>query len=435
MFYGWTIGVEILVLIIGGFSRVSNNLANERKSGMWDANRLTPLKPSQLVLGYWMGSPLREFYMALVLAGTGLVVVLLGKLPITIWLGSQVLIFSTALFFGLLAALVGFVFQRPQNAVIFLALFCFGQAISFAMPQYAVTNFLLPVYGIIHLFFVDAGLNDDYFQLWGGAPQIFGLPIYPILLTLGLQFLIGIFLWRAALRKTANPFQPVLLRWEAIAIFGILLVAQHGLMWNLWHGRFSADRDLDHGLLPSFVQGGTILLGSIILACTCPQPETVRLKAMRLGLKNVGSIFPGSAVAVGLLLTVVAAIISLSQFIRDLAHLWEVYLIAVGNLLAFFLVFPLLLDFCRLRFRRRAIGFVALWLFVLCLLPYILAVIFTNGAIAEFSLLSPGLFALASTHDTNLNYLLGIVAGHLGIAVLLFINWRRQWKQLLARTA
>src|SRR5271168_4538149 len=30
-FYGWTIGVEILVLVIGGFSRIARTLAEDRK--------------------------------------------------------------------------------------------------------------------------------------------------------------------------------------------------------------------------------------------------------------------------------------------------------------------------------------------------------------------------------------------------------------------
>ncbi|HXE42269.1 MAG TPA: hypothetical protein VN516_04510, partial [Candidatus Baltobacteraceae bacterium] len=44
-FYGWTVGIEILVLVVGAFSRISNTLVNERKAGLWDSNRLTPLKP------------------------------------------------------------------------------------------------------------------------------------------------------------------------------------------------------------------------------------------------------------------------------------------------------------------------------------------------------------------------------------------------------
>src|ERR1700722_5437548 len=148
VFYGWTIGVEILVLVIGGFNHISNVLVNEPKAGLWDSNRLTPLKPAQLVTGYWFGSALREFYMAVILAGIGLVIVLLGRLPITLWLGTQVLIFSTALFFGLLAVLIGLSLQKPQGGIIIIAIFFFLQMPSFAMPKFLLTNFLLPVYGV-----------------------------------------------------------------------------------------------------------------------------------------------------------------------------------------------------------------------------------------------------------------------------------------------
>lgn len=437
IFYGWTIGVEILVLVIGGFSRISNTLANERKAGLWDSNRLTPLQPWQLVTGYWFGSPLREFYMAVVLAGIGFVIVLLGKLPVTLWLGTQLLIFSTALFFGLLAVFAGLVAQRPQSAFVFLLLFFFIQFPSFAMPKFLLTNFLLPVFGIANLF-RDDGRSGDYNPVgdWNGLPELFGLPVYPILLSLILQTAIGIFLWRAAIRKTANPFQPLILRWEAVAILGILLVAQHGLIWGLWRGRFPVEHYLhENEELLSIVHCVTLLLGAIILAAVSPQPESVRVKALRLNIKNLGVIYSGSAVSLTVALAVLAAAVLFLQCALSLAYSWEIYLIAVGNLLAFFLIFSLLLEYCRLRFRRRALGFVALWLFVLCVLPFVLAGVFTNAAIGKLSLLSPGVVALADSNDENLDYLLGIVVGHFGIALLLFLGWQRQWKQLLARAS
>jgi hypothetical protein len=440
MFYGWTIGVEILVLVIGGFSRISNTLGNERKAGLWDSNRLTPLKPWQLVTGYWFGSPLREFYMAVILAGIGLVIVLLGRLSPALWLGTQLLIFSTALFFGLLAVLASLVAQRPQSASAFLLLFFFLQFPSFTMPKFLVTNFLLPIYGMAN-FFRDVADTDsaDFLDSWNGLPEVFGLPVYPILLSLALQLIVGVFLWRAAVRKTTSPFQPLFLRWEAIALFAIILVAQHGLIWGLWRGHFLTTADqgryYDRESILSIVHCGTLLLGTIVLAFSSPQPESVRVKALRLGLKSPGAIFSGSAVSLALALAAVAALALLTQCALSLADSWEIYLIAVGNLLSFFLIFSLLLEFCRLRFRRRALGFVALWLFVLCVLPFILAGVFTNAAIGKLSLLSPGIVALANPNDDILNYLLGIVAGHFSIAVLLFLGWQRQWKQLLGKAS
>lgn len=441
MFYGWVIGVEILVLVIGGFSRISNVLANERKAGLWDSNRLTPLQPWQLVTGYWFGPPLREFYMAVVLAGTGLVIVLLGRLSPALWFGTQLLIFSTALFFGLLAVLAGLVAQKPQNAFVFLLLFFFLQFPSFTMPKFLLTNFLLPIYGIVSLFRDSGGSGNDYsFQGWNGLPEIFGLPIYPILLSLILQSAIGIFLWRAAMRKTANPFQPPLFRWEAVAMFAILIAAQHGLMWGLWRGQFPTPSSGGIGFyerdsLLSIVQGGTMLLGLVVLAFASPQPERVRVESLRLGFKNLGAIFPRSAVSLALILAAVAAAALLTQCVFSIAGSWKAFVVASGNLLNFFLIFVFLLEYCRLRFRRRALGFVALWLFVMCVLPFILAGVFTNAAIGKLSLLSPGVLALAKPDGDELNYLLGMVAAHFGIVILCFLAWQREWKRLLAKTA
>ncbi len=439
MFYGWTIGVEILVLVIGGFSRISNVLANERKAGLWDSNRLTPLQPSQLVSGYWFGSPLREFYMAVVLAGIGLVIVLLGRLSPMLWIGTQILIFSTASFFGLLAVLAGLALQRPQNGVALIVVFFFFQFPSFAAPKFLITNFLLPVYGIASFFHItDGSDNGEVFGNWNGLPHIFGLPIHPLLLSLALQLLIGMFLWRAVIRKTANPFLPLMLHWEAVALFAILTVVQQSLVWGIWNGTFptSANHSFrDDFPLLSAVHGGTILVAMILLGFSSQQPENVRVQTMRRGVKSLVAIFSGSAVSLALMLAAVAAVALVTQFAFSLATSWEIYLIAIGNLLSVFLIFALLLEFCRLRFRRRALGFVALWLFVLCALPFILAVVFTSGGIARLSLLAPGVIALASPDDENLNNLLGIVVGHLGIAFLIFLGWRQQWKRLLAKAS
>jgi len=437
-FYGFVIGVEILVLVIGGFSKISRTLAEERKAGLWDSNCLTPLKPAQIVCGYWLGSPLREFYMAAILAGTGLVIVLLGRLPISLWIGTQILICSTALFFGLLAVLIGMTLQRAQGGIIFIVAFILLQMPSLAMPKFIITNFLLPTYGIFHLFLDSGNSGNDYsMHDWSGQPEIFGLPVYPVLLSLILQFVIGIFLWRGAIRKTANPFQPPLFRWEAVALFAIFLAAQHGLIWEIWRGQFPTANHYANSEQEtlSIVHFGTILFAIIILAFISPQPETVRVKVMRSGNRSFGAIFPGSAVSLALVLTAVAALVLFTQYARSFADSWEIYLIAVGNLLSFFLIFSLLLEFCRLRFKRRALGFVALWLFVLCVLPFILAGVFTNGAIGKLSLFSPGIVALDDPNDENLNNLLDIVAAHFGIVVLLFISWQRQWKQLLAKAA
>ena len=434
IFYGWTIGVEILVLVIGGFSKISRTLAEERKAGLWDSNCLTPLKPAQIVSGYWLGSGLREFFMAAILAGTGLVICALAKLPLAIWPGTQILILSTALFFGLLASLVGMAFQKPQTGILLIGVLVIFYMPSLAFSRFTVTNFLLPIYSIANLF---SG-GDDPGRDWSDWPDIFGLSVPPILLSLALQFTLGIFLWRAAVRKTANPFQPLLLRWEAIAIFALLIVSQHALVWNIWHGAFgfahnySYQNGVDESALLAITHCGTILLGIMILGFASPMPERVRLEALRAGGGNLQMIFPRSAVSLALALAVVAAIASLPQFISSFGDEGIVWLLAASNLLFFFLMFSLLLEFCRLRFKRRALGFVALWLFVLCLLPFILAGVFSDSALAKISFLAPGTVAVSDS-TADLKFLTGVTFAHAGVVLLLFLAWRQQWKLLLAK--
>jgi hypothetical protein len=434
-FYGWTMGVEILVLIIGGFSRISRALADDRKAGLWDSNRLTPLRPAQIIAGYWFGPPLREFYMAAVLAGFGLLIVLTGRLPITLWLGTQALIASTALFFGLLGILAGMAFQRSQGVLIFL-LFAIAYPFSFMAPSRMLTNFLLPIYGIANLFQSD---HTDSGRGWSSLPEFFGLPIYPVVLSLGLQLILGFFVWRVLVRKTANPFQPLLLRWEAVVLFIILIGSQHALLWDLWRGNFPAisetgRRFFEQGTLMSVVHGGTICIGIFLLAFASPLPEHVRVEALRLGFKNIGAVFSRSAVSLAVVLAAVAGAGLFTHCVFSLAGSFRIFCVTAINILEIFLVFALLLEFCRLRHKRRALGFVALWLFLVCVIPFILAGVFSNEAFVRLSLLAPGFVALNDRDSEGWSRLFYIVLAHFGIVVLLFLAWQRQWQRLLEKT-
>ncbi len=436
MFYVWIVVTEGIILILGGFSRVSRALADDRKAGLWDSNRLTPLKPCQLVTGYWFGSGLREFYMAVILAAAGLVMVLLAKLSITLWLGTQVLIFSTALFFGLLGLLVGLAFERPQGMLFVLGIFLV-YPFSFVAPGRMLTNFLLPTYGIVHLF--QDPEHPEYSHQWESSPTLFGVPVPAVLLTAGVQLLVGIFLWRATLRKTARPFQPILLRWEAIALFAILILTQHGLVWDIWHGQYpavllSGFRANEHeGLIP-IIHGATILLAIIILTSASPMPETLRVESLRSSFRGIGPIFSRSAVSLAMALAVISGLAIFLQCMNSLQNSWRIVAVVAINLAELFITFALLLEFCRVRHKRRAIGFIALWLFILWGLPFICAGVFFNSGFGRISLLSPGFYALADT-DADWGLLFLTELAHLGVVVVFFGAWLRQWKRLLAKTS
>ena len=37
-FYGWVIGLEMAILILGGFNRIAQTLSEDQKAGLWDSN-------------------------------------------------------------------------------------------------------------------------------------------------------------------------------------------------------------------------------------------------------------------------------------------------------------------------------------------------------------------------------------------------------------
>ena len=440
-FYGWIVGLEIVILLIGGFNRIAQTLAEDQKSGLWDSNRLTPLKPADIVAGYWLAPALREFYMAAMLAGFGLLIVLSSGLPITLWLGTQFLILTTALFCGLVALLLGMTFQRSHTGIILLVFLVFGPISLTAGPGRMMTSYLLPIYGIGQMF---GAINPDSNSDWAEPGTFFGLRVPPLLITLALQSIVSLFLWRALIRKTAHPFQTLLLRWEVIAIFATLVLTQHALLWDVWSGKLAtvweAARlkqnysDRSSFFLP-YTQGLTLFIGAALLAFASPQPEQIRVDAMRLGFRNLGGVFSRSALPLALLLTGIATAGLFSQMMFSLAGSLNVFLVASVNLLEVFLTGVLLLDFCRLRHQRRAVGFLVLWLFALSIIPLLLGAIFTSRSVATFSLLAPGFIALVNQADPDWPLLHKVLAAHGVIDVLLFLCWRQQWNQLLKRAA
>ncbi|MEI7808370.1 MAG: hypothetical protein WCJ07_07780, partial [Verrucomicrobiota bacterium] len=211
-------------------------------------------------------------------------------------------------------------------------------------------------------------------------------------------------------------------------------------LWDLWRGHFPdlarviKKYNENEALLP-IVHGGSLFIGGILIFMASPQPEYIRVESMRLGFKNFGAIFSRSAASLTIALAAAAAAAWLPQFMVAPANSWNIFLVATANLAEVFLIFALLLEFCRLRHQRRALGFVALWLFVLCVIPFILAGVFSNEAIARISLLSPGFIALTDRNDPGWLLLSYTLLAHFGVIVVLLIGWQRQWKKLLEHTA
>lgn len=435
MFYAWALGIEAVVLVLGGFAKTVRVLGDERKSGLWDSNRMTPLSPARIVLGYWLGSPLRECYMAATFAGIGLAIVVVGRLPISLWLGTQLMVISTALFFGLLALVIGMAFDRPKSGVaLFLPLILLC-AFSSGAPKYSVFQFFLPVYAASSLFSDPTAARDPFQPDSYGWPAIFTFDVPPMVLSLGLQLLMGLLLWRAAVRKIGHPSQPLFLRWEAIMIFTVVVTVQHALLWSIWTGSYPTQAiwalSYRKYILP-LVHGGSLLVGMLLLAVSSPQPERIRIEALRTGA-GPRLAFTRSALPLVLVLAAITGLASLPHFISSLRAYGIIWGLATANLLACFAMFCLLIEYCRLRFRHGAPGFVALGLFVLGVLPLILAALLSSESLGLISFLAPGIMALLEPAHVKSPDQVLLTLIQLGVVGALFLAWWQQWQALFAR--
>jgi len=440
--YGWLLGIEMIVLILGGFNRIAQSLSEDRKAGLWESNLLTPLRPQAIVAGYWLAPALREVCMAAVMAGAGLLTLLIVGLPWWLWLATQVLVISTALLAGLFGVLAGMVLTRNQIVPILLLLI-FSATTWFAAPDTLVTNLILPVSGIHHLFVSQTlGLHDNSYMMdYVGDPKLFGWHVHPLLLTLVLQALLATFLWRALIRRTARPFGSLFLRWEAVTLFGLLAWVQNALLWSVWSGQFPAVNGsrpsyIMQGPFLPFLQAGEIFVGLALLGGAAAMPEKVRLQALRQGGGNLGVALRQSALPLALILAGIAALGLLSQIMFNLNGTGlSAFLVASINLLEIYVIFALMVEFCRLNHQRRAMGFMILWIFVLVVIPLILGALFESAELARLSLVAPGFIALADPEHADWTMLHWAIFLHFVVAVLFYLAWSTRWNRLFQQTA
>ena len=371
--YGFVLAIQALVVVLGGFSRISRTLVEERKAGLFDSNRLTPLEPSELVLGYWLGAGLREVYMALALAPIGAVIIGLSGLPWMLWVGTQALLLTTALLFGLLEVLAGMALSKDHGGPGMFLLLIFLGPLNLAFSEHSVANFLLPIHSLQWLF--------DGSHVKG--PYLYGWTVPSLALTWTVQLILGVLCWRGAVRKMADPTRPAFTLKMTLLIFGILVFTQHGLIWH---------QDVADAF--PVVHGATLLLGLVLVATLSLNPDQARMTAVRLGNGDLAWVLRHSSAGIALALAATASAALAMHFVGDGGGDWRPWLSGTAILITALLAMAFLREMCRLMFRRRTGGFVALGAFVLFILPLILAAVFDSGKMAAYSFFTPGIIAL-----------------------------------------
>jgi len=426
------LALQGLLLVGGAFSKIARVLSEERKAGLLDANRLTPLYPTELVHGYWLGAPLREIYMTLILVPTGFLVCLWGELPLTTWLQTQVLVLSSALMFGLLAFLPGMAGQKPQGGIAFLLLAVCVASWSWVAKELSLTNFVLPIYAISHL------LAFSQYEIgeWGRSAKVFATALPPIAYTLIVQLTFSVFLWRAAVRKLTNPSDTAFTKNAALILYSIVVFLQHGLIWKEWGGEFLTGANMGYGTRSALplVHCAFSTLGLAILAPFCLNPEAIRVASIRSrGLSIWDVIHQGGFSTAVVLASVATAGLVTQTFGSFRLDPWCTIL-ASANFFLLFASFALWIEICRLYFRTRAKGVVILGLFIMYALPGILSAVMKNEDLFYLSLFVPGAMALVweKTLDYSMIQIGTLV--HFVLVVGLAAIWIHLWRNWLRRS-
>jgi hypothetical protein len=421
-YYAWLLVIQTLVLVVGGFSRISRTLVEERKAGLLDSNRLTPLAGGELALGYWLGSALRELYIAAALIPVGLAIVLIAGLPLQLWLGTQLLLFSSGLFFGLLAVLAGMAMPRAQGGVGLVVVLLLTLPITLGATRFSLTNFLLPIYPVMHMF----QPSDVRWEPWVG---FYGVKAPPLAYTLILQIIFGCLMWRGTVRKFDNPNQPAFLRSEILGLYALMVLFQYGLVWE-WRTSYPG-YNYSSGLCA--VHGCLLFLGAVMLTPQLLHPEKARIAAVRHGAGAYRWVLWKSGPCTAIVLAVIACAGLLTQIVSAYPEYSWRYLVASTNAFVVLLTFSLLLEICRLLFRRKAIGFFALALFVFYGLPFLLSLTFVSEIPMKFSIAAPGVAALADREFIDLKYFNIATVVHVGIVIVLTCIWATYWRRWLER--
>lgn len=373
----WVVLVQGMSLVLGGFSKVSREIQEDRASGVLDFHRISPVSPGRILAGYLVGAPAREWLLGVMGATASLVFVWRGQLEFRSWLLVQTLMISTALFAHVFGAFVGQTLKRRGPVVLGAVGFVFLMMPNSFASGTSLLNFIVPSTALTQVFERELPPNIGRFFLMVAKPRLFGMPCDPLLLTWLVQAVLTVLIGRAAWRRIRDPESAVLSRPEAVALFLFLTVLQFGLITG---ARWLA------GVSTSLAAVGMALgAGGVILFGQAAHPWRLRRQFRRQ--RKEGRARPQLETAAGwsVFFAVVTtallmvALLKLSPKLRPTSIQFApaMWLMA-ASFGAIFLQLALVIESLRLWLGRRSPGFQGTALFVLWVLPFIVGAFFAE---------------------------------------------------------
>jgi hypothetical protein len=225
--------LQTLLLLVLGTSRAANSAAAERAEGILQFHRLTPLSVWQILTGYLLGMPVREY----LLAGIGLVgqivCIFMGGVTVSQFVLTNFILLTSTLFFHFVGILVGVSRTSSSGATVTLASMIGIVpiiAVAFPFGDYA---YLTPMPYYLQAMVPSADMEELFYKYAALPVLLFNMRISPLVFSIALQVLFGAFMVFALGRKLREPTCSAFSKPSAILLFSTVEVL---LMGRLWEG-------------------------------------------------------------------------------------------------------------------------------------------------------------------------------------------------------
>jgi hypothetical protein len=367
--FGMFLALQAVILGIMGATQVGSSVGAARASGILDFHRVSPLSPSELVLGFFFGAPVREYILFACTLPFSIFCVAVGTPDFRGFVQLMILLVVSSWVLHALSLLNALVLRRQVGSrgvvglVIFLGL---------------MSGSLLPGFGRI------AGLveGDPRLDFFGSSlPWLAVVLLYPI----AVLFFVYLASRRKIHSERSHPFsKPQAL--GAMTVLGLLIL---GGIWSL----------------TDFAEAGVAILYvlvivGILLTTTVTPTQAEYYKGLwraqkqgRFGLPfwddlSTNRPWLAALCAVILITATLAwnrlrgADVTISSAIR------EGFPLAIANGVLVVAYFGLALQYFLLRFGRRGTNILSLFLFLVWVVPLVAGTIsviaaFRNGGLAQ----------------------------------------------------
>ena len=369
--FGGLMALQAIVLAIVGAAQVGSSVGRARESGILDFHRASPMTPSALALGFFVGAPIREYLMFAATLPFSMVCVVYQGLP------------SLYGFFQLIAPIV-------LAAWIMHALALFN-----SLAWKSAKTGMLGLIGLI--LFVVFGTWGMFFGFTAAVVEVdnsptidfFGLDL-PWLLVVALDCFPAIgFLLVASTRKMASERAHPLSKPEAVACLATGAFLLVGQFWVLRYSEYTG-----YCTLWALY---ALIVGAVVMAAAITPTRDEFAKGVRRAARE-GRKYPSAWEDRGLNripLFCLCAIILVaptvvwkwiekpSPWMSQRAPVSYSLSIAIGVLVVAY--FGLALQYFQLRWGRRAAPFMALFIFTAWLIPLLIGSIAAASAASRYA--------------------------------------------------